>query len=97
MDALGGRVAGGDRAVVMGAGVAGLLAARVLADHVGEVVVLDRDVLPDEPMCRRGIPQGRHLHTLLPGGFDIASRYFPGLGDDLLEAGAVRTRFGQDL
>lgn len=97
MEALGGRVAGGDRAVVMGAGVAGLLAARVLADHFGEVIVLDRDVLPDEPMCRRGIPQGRHLHTLLPGGFDIASGYFPGFGDDLLGAGAVRTRFGQDL
>lgn len=97
MDAKGGRVAGGNRAVVMGAGMAGLLAARVLADHVDEVVVLDRDVLPDEPVSRRGIPQGRHLHTLLPGGFDIASRYFPGLDDDLLGAGAVPTRFGQDL
>jgi flavin-dependent dehydrogenase len=32
-----------DRAVVLGAGMAGLLAARVLADHYPEVVLVDRD------------------------------------------------------
>ena len=34
-------------AVVVGASMAGLLAARVLAEHVGRVVVLDRDTLPE--------------------------------------------------
>jgi flavin-dependent dehydrogenase len=39
----------GERAVVVGASMAGLCAARVLAPRFGEVVVLDRDDLPDSP------------------------------------------------
>ncbi len=37
----------GDRAVVLGASMAGLLAARVLADAYGQVTVIDRDELPE--------------------------------------------------
>jgi flavin-dependent dehydrogenase len=77
--------------------MAGLLAARVLADHVDRVTVLDRDRLPDGPMGRSGVPQGRHLHTLLPGGLELAARQFPGLVDELLAGGAHPMRFGQDL
>lgn len=39
----------GERAVVVGAGIAGLCAARVLADGFRTVTVIDRDPLPDEP------------------------------------------------
>jgi glycine/D-amino acid oxidase-like deaminating enzyme len=46
----------GDRAVVLGAGMAGLLAARVLAEGYGQVTVIDRDELPDTAMHRRGVP-----------------------------------------
>jgi 2-polyprenyl-6-methoxyphenol hydroxylase-like FAD-dependent oxidoreductase len=46
----------GDRAVVLGAGMAGLLATRVLADSYGQVTVIDRDELPQTPMHRRGVP-----------------------------------------
>ena len=74
------------RAVVMGAGFAGLLAARVLADHFDRVLVLERDELPDRPGPRPGVPQGRHLHTLMPGGLELAEHYLPGLGDDLAAA-----------
>ena len=85
------------RAVVIGSGIAGLLAARVLADHVDRVTVLDRDSLPDGPTARAGVPQGRHLHTLLPGGLELVSGQFPGLVDELLAGGALPMRFGQDL
>jgi glycine/D-amino acid oxidase-like deaminating enzyme len=40
-------------AVVIGASIAGLTAARVLADRFGSVTVLDRDTLPDGAAPRR--------------------------------------------
>ena len=49
-----------DRAVVLGASMGGLLAARVLADFYRNVTVVERDCLPDEPANRRGVPQGKH-------------------------------------
>lgn len=87
----------GGHAVVMGAGMAGLLAARVLAGRFDRVTVLDRDRLPTGPVHRAGIPQGRHLHTLLPGGLELAEGWFPGLGDELAAAGAHPMRFGRDV
>ena len=60
-----------DHAVVLGANIAGLLTARVLADHYAEVTVVERDKLPDGPAARRGVPHGRHLHGLHPRGRQI--------------------------
>ena len=51
--------------VVVGASMAGLLAARVLSETFAQVTVVDRDTLPDDPIARRGVPQGRHAHGLL--------------------------------
>jgi 2-polyprenyl-6-methoxyphenol hydroxylase-like FAD-dependent oxidoreductase len=85
------------RAVVVGSGVAGLFAARVLSDHFDEVVLIDRDDVPDSPQARDGVPQGKHFHALLPGGLNIASELFPGFADDLQAAGAVRCVGGQDF
>ncbi len=48
------------QAVVLGAGMAGLLAARVLADAYQRVTVVERDPLPQRPANRKGVPQGRH-------------------------------------
>ena len=78
-----------DRAVVIGGSIAGLLAARVLADHCRDVVVLDKDVLPETAAPRRGVPQGRHVHVLLASGQHIIERHFPGIVAELLEAGAL--------
>jgi 2-polyprenyl-6-methoxyphenol hydroxylase-like FAD-dependent oxidoreductase len=85
------------RAVVVGSGVAGLFATRVLSDHFDEVVLIDRDDVPDSPRTRDGVPQGKHFHALLPGGLNIASELFPGFRDDLQAAGAVRCVGGQDF
>ena len=78
----------GDHAVVLGASLAGLLAARVLADAYGRVTVVERDPLPDTAGNRRGVPQGRHAHVLLPQGTQILDALFPRLLDDLVAGGA---------
>ncbi len=77
----------GECAVVLGASMGGLLAARVLADFYGTVVVVERDELPDMPAQRRGVPQGRHVHGLLAGGAQALNTLFPGMLDDLVAAG----------
>ena len=77
-------------AIVVGAGVAGLLAARALADQVDEVVVLERERLDDAAGPRGHVPQGRHLHLLLSAGLDLLVGWFPGIDDELESLGAVR-------
>ena len=77
-----------EHAIVLGASMGGLLAARVLADFFGTVTVVERDVLPDDPATRRGVPQGRHLHVLLPRGAQILDEFFPGFLRDLVADGA---------
>ncbi len=79
-----------DSAVVLGASLGGLLAARVLADSHRMVTVVERDVLPLEPVNRRGVPQGRHPHALLGRGTMILDELFPGLFDRLVADGAVK-------
>ena len=81
---------GGGHAIVIGASMAGLLAARVLCDHFARVTLIERDALPAQAENRKGVPQGRHLHALHAKGEQILCRLFPGLGDDLTQAGAVR-------
>jgi 2-polyprenyl-6-methoxyphenol hydroxylase-like FAD-dependent oxidoreductase len=79
----------GERAVVAGSGIAGLLAARVLSDHYEQVVLLERDAFPSAGENRRGVPQGKHTHALLVRGRDILEELFPGFGRDLVDRGAV--------
>ncbi|WEH29919.1 hypothetical protein [Streptomyces sp. AM 3-1-1] len=79
----------GKTAAVIGASMSGLLTAAALHEHDDEVVVLDRDDLPAEPGPRKGVPQGRQLHALLGKGLDTMDELLPGLGEELLAAGAV--------
>jgi len=76
-----------DRAVVLGGSIAGLLAARVLADSYRSVVIVERDRLSTTGQ-RRGVPQGEHVHGLLPRGRQIMEDLLPGLVEDLVAAGA---------
>lgn len=75
-------------AVVLGAGMAGLLAARVLAGHFEQVTVVDRDRLPEHARYRSGVPQSRHLHVLLGRGLECLEQLFSGFEADLVAAGA---------
>jgi 2-polyprenyl-6-methoxyphenol hydroxylase-like FAD-dependent oxidoreductase len=87
----------GDRAVVLGGGITGLLAARVLADAYAEVVVVERDELPDGAAHRRGVPQSRHIHGLLAGGQQALEELFEGLTAELVELGAPAGDVLEDL
>jgi 2-polyprenyl-6-methoxyphenol hydroxylase-like FAD-dependent oxidoreductase len=78
----------GDHAVVLGGSMGGLLAARVLADFYRTVTVVERDTLTDDPANRRGVPQGRHVHALLPRGAQIVDELFPGILNELVADGA---------
>ncbi|MGW4498362.1 FAD-dependent oxidoreductase [Micromonospora sp. NPDC004336] len=74
-------------AVVIGAGMGGLLTARALSEAYDRVTVVDRDVLPERADSRRGVPQGRQLHVLLARGRQAFEELLPGLGAELTAGG----------
>src|SRR5215218_10915392 len=88
---------GGRRAIIIGGGIAGLLAARVLADHFEQVTVVDGDRLPAGPRFRRGVPQSRHLHVLLGRGLECLEQLFPGFEADLVAAGVPVVKGSETL
>lgn len=87
----------GKRAIVIGAGVSGLAAAQVVADHFEEVVVSESDELPAGATARPGVPQGTQAHGLLGGAAKGLRELFPGFNQDLVEAGAVLVNPGFEL
>ena len=76
-----------NHAVVIGASIAGLSAARVLSEFFSEVTVYERDELPDAPANRATVPQDRHLHMLMARGAIEFENLFPGLLKDMVAAG----------
>lgn len=68
--------------------MAGLLAARSLSEFFELVTVVERDPLPGSVSARRGVPQGRHLHALLPRGAQVLEELFSGILDELVVDGA---------
>lgn len=85
------------QAIVIGGGMAGLLAARVLADHFESVTLIERDGIATEPKARKGVPQGNHVHGLLAKGQEILSRLFPDLVPALVAGGAAPGDMGRDF
>ena len=78
----------GEHAIVIGGSMTGLLTARVLSDYFERITIFEADTPPDEPVPRKGVPQGAHAHGLMAGGADVLRKYFPGFHDDLVAAGA---------
>jgi 2-polyprenyl-6-methoxyphenol hydroxylase-like FAD-dependent oxidoreductase len=83
-------------AIVIGGSMAGLLAARVLADHFSRVTIIERDSLPTTAEVRNGVPQARHLHILLARGLEIIEELFPGIGGELEAGGSPELHWGKD-
>lgn len=77
--------------------MAGLLAARVLADAYTEVVVVDRDALVGVTGPRNGVPHGRHAHGLVARGHQILEQQFPGLTQGMIDAGVRPGDFSGDI
>jgi 2-polyprenyl-6-methoxyphenol hydroxylase-like FAD-dependent oxidoreductase len=85
------------RAVVAGASMAGLLAARALSVHFDQVTIVERDELPRGPEARKGVPQGRHVHVLLLRGHSVLENLFPGITEELRAAGALTVNGGREI
>ena len=88
--------AAGEHAIDIGGSIAGLLATQALGPHY-RMVTIERDVLPEAAVARKGVPQGRHAHVLVQGGQDALEMLFAGTGLDLAAAGALRTDAGRDI
>ena len=78
-----------DTACVLGGSIAGLLAARVLADHARTVLIIERDEVNVEGRPRAGVPQDRQGHGLLPGGLAQIERWLPGFTREAQDLGGV--------
>ncbi|MFF1381847.1 FAD-dependent oxidoreductase [Streptomyces sp. NPDC058308] len=89
--------AGRGHAVVIGSSLAGLTAARALANSMDHVTVIEADRLPRGTGRRRGVPQARHTHSLTTTAQQGLEQLFPGIGQDLQRAGAIRLRLPQDM
>ena len=87
----------GDTALIIGGGVAGMLAARVAADFFRRVVVCEKDAIADDARPRRGVPQGPHIHGPLLGTIQILSELFSGLRPALTASGAVTVNTGTGI
>ena len=85
------------RAVVVGASIAGLFAARALSDFVQGVVVLDGESLDTGFAPRKAVPQGNHIHAILPPAYQSLKRLLPGVIDKLLADGAHLFDGGRDI
>jgi 2-polyprenyl-6-methoxyphenol hydroxylase-like FAD-dependent oxidoreductase len=87
----------GQHAVVIGASMGGLLAARALADFYATVTLLERDTFPLTDVPRKGVPQGRHAHGLLARGRSVIEAFFPGWTDEVVAAGGARGDIVNDV
>ncbi len=85
------------RAVVAGGSISGLLAGSVLARYFDEVLIVERDEQPAGSCPRRGVPQAAHPHVLLAQGRIWLEGLLPGIGAELLGAGALRVRWPEDV
>lgn len=77
----------GTRAVVLGGSIAGLFAARVLADAYDDVLIVDRDVLVGVEGPRKHCPQSRHINGLLARGQLAMEEMYPGITEEIFADG----------
>lgn len=87
----------GQHAIVIGASMVGLLAARALSDFYAVVTVLERDTFPLSDVPRKGVPQGRHPHGLLARGRRVIENFFPGWTEEVVAAGGIRGDIAGDV
>ncbi|MFI1830119.1 FAD-dependent oxidoreductase [Streptomyces sp. NPDC020412] len=83
-------------AVIVGGSATGLFAAAALVEFFN-VVIVERDALPDAPERRRGLPQGDHAHLVWSGGVSALNELVPGLVDELVASGARLTQIMGDM
>jgi 2-polyprenyl-6-methoxyphenol hydroxylase-like FAD-dependent oxidoreductase len=80
---------------IIGAGISGLISARIASSFAEKVVLIDRDFLGVSGP-RRGVPQSSHLHLMMLKGRQLVEELFPGFDADLASAGAPDIDWGVD-
>jgi flavin-dependent dehydrogenase len=86
----------GERAIVVGASIAGLITARVLSEFFDQIIAIDRDEIEDKPVVHKSVPQGHHLHAFLQGGLNVVSSLYPSITEELRRLGATRIAMGRN-
>lgn len=86
-----------NHAIVIGGSIAGMLSARVLAEHFTSVTVIETDILPENPNARKGVPQSVQPHVLFTKGYRILEELFPGIGSELTAAGALTIDWAREF
>jgi 2-polyprenyl-6-methoxyphenol hydroxylase-like FAD-dependent oxidoreductase len=84
-------------ALVIGASMGGLLAARALAESYDKVTILERDSFPEPGQNRKGVPQGHHTHGLLAKGLEVLEELFPALEAEIEALGATPGDVGRQV
>ncbi|CAM4506959.1 FAD-dependent oxidoreductase [Nocardia ninae] len=84
-------------AVILGGGIAGLLAGAAAAHHMDSVVIVERDELSTGPGHRAGVPQAGHVHALLAAGQRDIDYLVPGFLATLVGHGATMYDFASDV
>ncbi len=88
----------GEHAIVIGASMGGLLAARALSDFFITVTIVERDAFPANDVARKGVPQGRHTHGLLARGRAVLEEFFPGYSNEVVtESGGLLGDIANDV
>jgi flavin-dependent dehydrogenase len=85
------------KAIVIGAGIAGLIAARVLSEYAETVTLIERDNIDDDFMVRKGVPQSMQPHVLLAKGYNLLQDFFPDMISRMLANGATSIDWGKEF
>lgn len=88
---------GKNQAIVIGGSIAGMLAARVLADSFKRVIIIETDQLPNHASIRKGVAQSVQPHVLFTKGYRILEELFPGIGTSLSNAGAISIDWAKEF
>ncbi|WP_270573449.1 FAD-dependent oxidoreductase [Bacillus glycinifermentans] len=86
-----------EKAVVIGGGIAGKLAAKALSHFFQQVIIVEADQEYKEKAPRKRVPQSHHPHVLLKRGEEAIEMLFPGIMSQLIEDGSIITDFTNDL
>jgi flavin-dependent dehydrogenase len=78
-----------DTVSVLGGSIAGLLAARVLADYARRVLIIEPDTVNVTGAPRAGTPHDRQLHGFMLGGQALVERWLPGIAQETVEQGGL--------
>jgi flavin-dependent dehydrogenase len=77
-----------EKAIVIGGSIAGLMTARVLSEYFEDVLIIDKDEFPEQPVDRAGVPHGFHPHRFTARGKMITEKLFPSYEEDLRKLGS---------